>query len=1271
MLATISESELENWVDSHPDKAPGLVADLIYWLIFASCPNPLKMRFPMSDSIWQHGPDGVLHVESEFEPFVAEGRSLWQFGSGRDAKQKATEDYDRLTRKVPENKRKQSTFVFVTPRSALRVWRYTWEKDDQAAWIEERKRKDDWKDVRIIDATILVSWVSKFPAVGSWLASILLPDTSNNIQTLKQHWEDISTLKPSPSLKPDIFLINQEEACHELGKILNGITTHLTLITRFPDQVINTVCAYAASLELNHRIKVYGRSLIVSDPDAWNSICEQFPRGGFVLIADPVLDMSGHWGSAAIQKAINSGHAVIFNAPPGGQNVPNSIVLKSPQGHQIEEALLNSGYPEQQARILSYRCDRNLSFLLRLLRGHTVNSTLIEISSHTPLHLALLVGSWTHNSGSDQEAIHEMTGIAYSEWIQSMREISTIPNPPIIDRSGDWKFITRYEGWFAIGNKLYDEHLEKFHLTAVPILREQDPQYELPRSERMMAGIRGMVLSHSLNLRNGIAETLALLGSQPDALTSCSIGNATSIANRTIHDTLFKADWKLWASLDQLLPLLAEAAPSEFMGAVEDALIQDPCPFDQLFAQEGGFPNGSHHMSGLLWALETLAWEEQFLLRSSELLGRLAARDPGGSLSNRPSNSLARILLPQLPSTTASVEKRIAAVRLLIQNIPHVGWNLLLSLTQTGKTFVIPSRRPAWRNVIPDTWNENISNPQYMPICEEQLDAYDQMLVDMACNDLSKLEDQEFVVHLPSLPIELFQRTIDHLSSNEIRNIHETKRVRIWAELSKLVRLLKLRNGHSRSLEPEKIESLEAAKDKIAPTNQSTINLILFSRDAQLLFNEVENRSESERIHESWCQAAVAELLVSGGIGEVLQLAENVDNPNQVAWVLAVLADKDIESKILPSLLNEEDDTWIRFTRGYLSRRLEARGWDWVDDLINESWTDAEKSLLLSRLPFREEAWRRAETLLGSQEGLYWRKASALLHVDSTGRVGNAIEKLIMYGRAQDAVRCIRTMLSRDVFYKEHAILALMSLSQSEEPFDQDLRRDVIEIIKKLQTDLEQNSEALWYVEWAYLGLLDGFSGATPVVLENRLASDPDFYCSFIKDILSPSETEAQSDHGIKLAARILLREWDTPPGLQMDGTFSPDVFRRWLNRVKSVCSEPGHLEFALEQVGQVLVHCPADPNGLWIRREVAEELDKEDMEAMRFGFCLGMRNAREMHWADPTGRPERELAVKYRQKADEVEREGLWRLADIIRGIADRYDLEAKDAIDKAEKRP
>ena len=1276
MLAVITESVLESWVDAHPEKAPGLVADLIYWLVSASCPHPLERRFPLSDSIGQHGQDGVLNVDPGYEPYIPNGLSCWEFGSGRDAKQKATDDYDKHTPKVPEDKRKQSTFVFVTPRSALRVWRYTWKIDEQAAWIEERRNRNEWKDARVIDGTQLVSWIHRFPPVESWLASILLPGTANNIRTLKKHWEDISTIEPSPSLNPALFLVNQEDACQGLQQVFDGCTSQLRLLTRFPDHVVNFVSAFVASLEINQRIRVYSRSLIVSDLTVWNTICERFSGDRFILVADPVLDLSGPLGSAAIQRARNSGHSVVYNAPPGGKDDGVGIYLRSPQGHQIKESLLGSGYPEQKANTLAYRCERNLSFLLRLLRGHSANSALGDNSVHPYLPLALLVGSWAHNSESDRKTICELAEIKYAEWIQVMREIYAVSNPPIVHQNGDWKFIARYEGWFAMGNKLYDEHLDKFHQIAVSVLRERDPQFDLSQRERPVAAIREMVLQHSPSLRKGIAESLALLGSHPKALTSCTIGKALHTANRTVHDILAGADWKLWASMNSLLPLLAEASPSEFMGAVEDALSQTPCPFDQLFAQEGEFLHGTNHMLGLLWALETLAWEEQFLLPVSELLGNLACRDPGGTWSNRPSNSLARIFLPVHPFTTAPIGKRITAVKSLVTTVPSAAWPLLLSLTQTENVFTQSTSRPAWRDTIPDTWEENISQPEYQPKFQQQFKAYTQMLVDIACSDFTRLIDEEFIHQLPHLPPELFQRIVDHISSGEIRNSHETQRLKLWTELSRLVRRHKAFPDSWWSADPETIKKIENAIEGVGPTDQSTVNRILFSGTAHLLYDEVEDYSESERIHEDLCQSAIAELLASGSIEEVFKLAEAVENPNQVAYALAVHANQEVDARILPSLLHKESNKWLRFTRGYLSRRLQKEGWGWVDSLVSSSWTAKEKALLLSQLPFEGEVWNRVAKLLGSQEGLYWRNASANLHRNTQGEIGNAIEKLIVHGQPRAAIRCVWIMLTQERFYRDHAVSALLSMSSSEEILDQDFRHEATEIIRELQSDLEQNSQALWYIEWAYLGLLDRLSRASPVVLENRLASDPDFYCQLIQCIFFPKgmneQTEElnESDRASGRAAYSLLRGWKTPPGLQTDGTFSYESFSKWLKYVKKSCRESGHAEIALDQVGEVLVYCPPDPKGLWIHEAVAEELNAIDASDMRDGFSRGIRNSRGMHRVDPSANPERDLATKYHRKADEVEGKGLWRFAKALRDLALYYEQDAERVISEAEKK-
>jgi hypothetical protein len=53
-----------------------------------------------------------------------------------------------------------------------------------------------------------------------------------------------------------------------------------------------------------------------------------------------------------------------------------------------------------------------------------------------------------------------------------------------------------------------------------------------------------------------------------------------------------------------------------------------------------------------------------------------------------------------------------------------------------------------------------------------------------------------------------------------------------------------------------------------------------------------------------------------------------------------------------------------------------------------------------------------------------------------------------------------------------------------------------------------------------------------------------------------------------------------------------------------------------------------------------------------------------QAHWIDPTGKPERELAAKYRNQAEEVENAGYHRLAAALRDLAESYDREAERII-------
>jgi len=334
------------------------------------------------------------------------------------------------------------------------------------------------------------------------------------------------------------------------------------------------------------------------------------------------------------------------------------------------------------------------------------------------------------------------------------------------------------------------------------------------------------------------------------------------------------------------------------------------------------------------------------------------------------------------------------------------------------------------------------------------------------------------------------------------------------------------------------------------------------------------------------------------------------------------------------------------------------------------AWTHSQIGQFLACLPFTGATWKRATELLGESEATYWTKV-VVNPYQAEGELYVAVDKLIEYGRPGGAISCLSRILNdKQSLDKPRTVKALLSfLSSSESPYSVQ-RYDIIEIIKALQDDPATDPQDLFRLEWAYLPLLDGELDASPKFLENRLANDPSFFCEVIRFVYRSkkepkSEKElTQRDKDIASSAYWLLSKWRTPPGMQPDGSLSKEHLMRWLESTKAACIESGHLEVALTHVGQVLFHCPPDPDGLWINRAVAEALNDRDTEDMRNGFSTAIFNSRGVHTVDPSGKPELELAAKYTKQAEDVENVGYQRLAVTMRSLADFYAREAKRII-------
>jgi hypothetical protein len=1260
----ITENTLDEWVRGHAEEAQGVIVELVWRLAAASCPRPKERRFPLGDSIGQHGPDGLLEVDLAFDPFVPEGRSFWEIGTGLKAGNKATSDYNDLVSAIPPNVRIESTFVFVTPLSGRRDWEHTWKEDAQATWLEKCLARREWKDVRVLDGTKLIDWIHQFIAVEMWLAHRISGLHLPQVETPEQRWSLIRSIGEPPPLITKVFLVNRDEACAKIKEVFAGTAVQLKLNTHFPDQVVDFVSAYLADLDDEKRADAAGRCLIISGSDAWNTIVAQKEK--HILIADASLDLGAETGTKLIQMARRSGHAVIFGGTPGGIPDPASAPLPTPRNHQLKAALEMAGYGEERARVLAQKSGENLGSLLRCLQNLSLMPEWAEGSAAAELAIAAILGSWTEKSDADRAVVENVSGKAYGEWIVKMREVALRPGTPLIQRDTNWKFLARYEGWYALGPRLFDEHLDRLQTAAISVLQEIDPQFELPKTERYASSIHGKVLAHSHLLRNGLAESLALVGSHPKALKSCSRGKAEMTAVFSVRGILADANWLHWASLNDVLPLLAEAAPEEFLNSVEKALYRKPCPFDELFAQEGEGFMGDTYMTGLLWALETLAWDTNQLSRVVICLGDLAARDPGGPWANRPANSLTTILLPWLPQTCAPVAKRVAAVATLLTELPVIGWKLLLSLLPQFQSSSSHTRRPAWRDTIPDDWPTGVSHVEYI----EQAKLYSELAVNVAKGNPNKLA--ELVNHLENFPPTANEQLLAYLGSDAVLTMDESERLGLWTELADLVARHRKFSDTDWAMQPMQTDKIATLADRLAPSAPIFRHQRLFSEREFDLYEEKGNYEEQHAELEGRRERAVQEIATNGGAQAVLNFANVVQSPWRVGISFGAIAEEAVDGLVLPSLLETEQKSLAQFVSGFVWSRFHSRNWSWVDNINTSEWSNTQTAKFLSLLPFMPDTWTRAARLLESNESLYWEKTSANSYETESG-LDHSVDKLIEYGRPYAAIRCIhRMMLRKQPFDNRRAVQALLAALQSSESVHSTDSHEIIEIIKALQNDPGTNPDDLFKVEWAYLPLLNRIRDASPQLLSRRLATEPKFFCEVIrlvfrsKDQAQPIDEPTEEKKKIASNAYRLLMEWHFPPGIQLDGSYNGDAFGTWLDAVKKDCTATGHLEIAMTILGHVLIYVPPDESGLWINRFAAAALNAKDAEDMRNGFRTELYNSRGVHYVDPTGKPEKDLADKYRVQAEAVEDAGYHRFAAMLRGLAASYEQEAESVLSR-----
>lgn len=872
------------------------------------------------------------------------------------------------------------------------------------------------------------------------------------------------------------------------------------------------------------------------------------------------------------------------------------------------------------------------------------------------LAIACLIGQWREDIEADCAIINKFLSDGYASWLRDIRSILQEADSPLKLKNGYWSVVNRSDLWSEMCGCIFDEDLDKLQNAAETVLSEVAPKFEIPADKRLF-NFEGKKKKYSDTLRKGLAEALAYLGRNGDALNQCSRHKPRTVALLAIRKILESEDYRLWGSLNNLLPLLAEASPDEFLKAIETKTTLPSSPFLELFNQETGGAFSQNYLTGLWWGLELLAWEDPHLIRATVLLASLSEIDPGGQYSNRPENSLTEIFLPWMPQTLASFDRQMIAMKTLLNEHPSTLKKLLLSLLPKGHGASSGTYSPKFMEIGEDLKRPRITNAEYW----KRVIEIAKLAFELGEED--SLYFQKVSAEIDHLPNEFQDRLISFLQSDDGRNLLGNDLSSIWKILSSMVRRHRKYSDTDWALPAERVNELDQFVQSIAPDSIQELNARLFKQDEFDFYEEKGDwQAQRDRLQEQRNEA-IENLIESEGMEAVIEFSNKVEAPYRVGFSLGSISSSEIDARILPAQL---DPKLSPFADGYINARHHSAPWSWVDNLDKSRWNSEQLLGLCLSLPFTSETWNRVDDWIASSSKDYWAQVEFNPH-QADGDLLRAVDALLTVGRPLRAIDCLHCRhFNKEALDIPRTVKSLWDAVNTKESAARMDQYDMIQLISALQDDQNTPEEDLVKIEWAYLRLLDPHSGGEPKTLFRKLSSDSQFFCEILRLVYKSdraAETSSEPDESTKMIAQNawhLLHNWNRAPGVDESGNLESETFNGWVTQAIHECSSTGHLEIGLNQIGKALFYAPAETDSsLWIAKSAALVLNHSAYKEMRSGFRCEAYNSRGCH--TPSSRASMDLHDQWLAKAETVEAEGFHRFAAELRSLSDEYKSEAE----------
>lgn len=1216
----ITATHLKQWADTK--ECQSLLPELVRRLICASAKQLDRLSFPCGDSVHMPGWDGIVSCKDPID-LVPKGESLWECGVNKDIQTKANEDITKRAVNPLGHIKSDSTFVFVTPRE--------WSGAD--AWI--LANQTGWKKLVVYTAIELEAWIEKCPTVGLWLADKLNILNAGGYQLPDIFWKQWASAD-TYILPYQIITAGRNKA---IDYVLKACSNPSCIEVQALTQSEAVAFVLAAIATCNDADKLLAKTIVVTDKNTFEDLVSHYEN---LIIVTTLLDNKSF--------ALSRNHTVICAVTPEDQ-VSTAEKLPRVEREGFVKALEECGFNSVQARKIAIDTTRDINVVRRRLKIDKLKPEWANGDGILSLLPIILLGQWDENVSGDLEIVEKLSGNTYVDYVKILQRFRLMQDSPIVHVGTIWRLKSPMDAISYASAYITDGDLAKLKGICGLLIADDDPEAE----DKVVSDEWKMWLfkqQFSSNVKKGTYQSLILLSLINDEEDSRKIW-----VDSLLRDLLHSWTLQRFLSNRAYFTLLAEASPEVFLDFLEN-VSKDI--YDVVFTPQKssvGFTGWNIYYTEILFSLEMLAWDEDYIYRTTSLLLHFSTYKNESNYVNKPINSLVEIFRFLLPQTFVLFENKINVLTSLSSSFKSQICELCFRILEgLGSDIFSQTHFYKWRHF------SDISSPKYMSVPAVNVELVTKLLLNCTTfseDDICKLLRLSTNTWMSCCRTEIMATITerkDSLRENEV--VEHVLRDELVHHLSIPEAAWAL---SEKELEPyQRLLSDIESKDVVMKHRWMFEDMFLRLPQKEEMDFEKEHLKKQEIRNK-----AIKEILSERGRKGLWELICIVKCPSSVISSMIQLCNNDLLQDVCEKFRAKIID--ISFLQTFFQNLFFQKGKDDYAKVVDDVRIYGNNCLpvCLYAPGYNEKLATIAHECDESVETLYWQNIK-VAHIKTTNPV-QIINKLVWVNRFDEALQLIYHNRKLDQISNTLRVNIIKGLLFSE-------RSDVIphmdwfyidRVIEELDKSEEPEIiEALVQIEFLAYQVFKQRRSITELRLIKELMSKPKLLIELMVMAYKSDNENEEKESELEQSNKELMAKhafqilYDLPccPGVDNHGNVNSDALRIYIYRLYELSKEYHRSQVVDMIVGCLLGNLPRnDSYPQPILGEIVENL-KSDSVDKHIGIRIYNSRGVTTRTFTEGGDQERSLAALFKSYRDKV-KFTFPRLSKIFNNLMHEYE--------------